>query len=63
MKRRNAEKKTRRPYQKPRLEQVELIAEEATLTNCKFHGANPGGHAPAMNCLTGVGESCVTFGS
>ena len=55
--------KMRRPYQKPQIEQVELIAEEATLTACKIHGANPGGHAPSMNCSTGAGEPCVNQGS
>ena len=40
-------KKTmRKPYNKPRLEQVKLIAEEAVLVNCKTH---PGG---------GLGNPC-----
>ena len=49
-------KTTRRPYRKPQLEKVRLVAEEAVLTNCKTNSttvgpgswqvycANPGGH-------------------
>ena len=55
---------TRQPYQKPQLEEVKLVAEEAVLTNCKSRDAgivarghynrcsNPGGH-----------QVCYTLGS
>lgn len=33
-------KTTRRPYCKPQLEQVHLVAEEAVLTNCKANQLN-----------------------
>jgi hypothetical protein len=35
MKDRKHETRTRRPYQKPRLEKVKLVTEEAVLTTCK----------------------------
>ena len=36
-------KTTRQPYRKPQLEQVQLIAEEAVLSNCKTATTvNPG---------------------
>ena len=32
---------TRRPYHKPQLEQVQLVAEEAVLTGCKSASSGP----------------------
>jgi hypothetical protein len=56
-------KTNKRPYQKPQLEQVRLVAEEAVLTGCKFPGAVPGGHAPAADCTKGAAVACVNTGS
>lgn len=30
-------KKSKKPYQKPKIEQVRLVPEEAVLGNCKFN--------------------------
>lgn len=52
----DASRKKKKPYTKPRVEQVALRAEEAVLANCKLNSmtagpgdwgtycANPGGH-------------------
>lgn len=63
MKQKHTDTKTRRPYNKPQIEQVELKAEEATLTACKFRIALPGGHAPAAGCTNPAGIECVDIGS
>ncbi len=53
-------KTTKRPYCKPQLEQVGLVAEEAVLQNCKFVvGANP--LKKNNKCVAGV--MCYTHGS
>ena len=48
----------RKPYRKPRLEQVKLIAEEAVLDNCK---TAPGGGLG--NPCGPTGQPLVTFGT
>ncbi|MEC4676407.1 MAG: hypothetical protein VST72_05730 [Nitrospirota bacterium] len=52
------EKKSRRPYNRPKIEQVQLIAEEAVLTTCKTTGGVTG---PTTTC-TGKGD-CSIIGS
>ena len=51
----------RKPYHKPQLEQIKLVAEEAVLSGCK----DPGGHGPGGgSCnLTGGPGNCSTIGS
>ena len=52
----------RRPYRKPQLEQVQLVAEEAVLAQCKVKGGSgPGGG----NCrqADGTGGACQGQGS
>jgi hypothetical protein len=59
-------KRTRRPYNKPEWEQVQLIAEEAVLTNCKtVGGANgPTGGATGSPCQQrGQVDYCQVQGS
>jgi hypothetical protein len=64
MEREKGIKTDRRPYRKPQLENVRLVAEEAVLTGCKFTGsAAGGGHPPAGDCMKGAGASCVNIGS
>jgi hypothetical protein len=47
--------KARRPYHKPQLEQVQLMAEEAVLKACKLRDAGDGPNVPCM--VTGT-EPC-----
>lgn len=51
-------KKKKQPYQKPELEEVELVAEEAVLGNCK---QIPGGSLGSP--CGGVGNPLLTQGS
>lgn len=51
--------KGRRPYQKPRIEQVELKPEEAVLTACKTTHGQAG---PSGKCHQ-TGGSCAGLGS
>ena len=55
----------RKPYHKPQMEQVQLIAEEAVLTGCKLQGGGSAG-PQNVNCK-GVSEvgggDCLTQGS
>lgn len=52
-------KKTRQPYHKPQLEQVELVAEEAVLTACKIQGGTVYSQQNT-NCLP---STCLAQGS
>ena len=58
MKRTTETEKSRRPYNRPRIEQVRLIAEEAVLGSCKTTGGVTG---PITTC-TGKGN-CSIIGS
>ena len=50
--------RARRPYDKPQLEQVQLMAEEAVLAGCK---TNAGGRSPDKSpCLNPPGPFCKT---
>ena len=51
---------SRRSYQKPVLEQVRLIAEEAVLANCKVTGYTDPDTGPGLiNCGVGsIGGAC-----
>jgi hypothetical protein len=56
-------KTTRRPYSKPQLEQVRLVAEEAVLLNCKSsQGSGPAGSPPIGRCNKPE-PGCFTAGS
>ena len=63
----NSQDKTtiRKPYHKPQMEQVQLIAEEAVLTGCKLQGGGSAG--PQNTNCKGVSEvgggDCLTQGS
>jgi hypothetical protein len=54
-------KDTRRIYQEPRIEKVELIADEAVLTNCKGIGQFGKNYEPA--CKPGTSSCKFEFGS
>ena len=50
--------RARRPYRKPQLEQVQLLAEEAVLAGCK---TNVGGSSPQKDpCFVPPGPFCKT---
>jgi|GEM_PF-1869998 len=54
---------TRRPYSKPQLEQVRLVAEEAVLLNCKL-AQGPGPFDPGPNGRCNKPKpGCFTTGS
>lgn len=53
-------KPARRSYRKPQLEQVQLVAEEAVLTNCKAVQTGAPGKSNGK-CVGGV--LCQTLGS
>lgn len=54
--------KRRKPYQKPQLSQVELVAEEAVLAGCKTLDGNVG-VTNGVNCDLGGGNQCFDPGS
>jgi hypothetical protein len=54
-------KDRRRIYQEPRIEKVELIADEAVLTNCKGIGEFGKNYEPA--CKPGTDSCKREFGS
>ena len=56
MKRRERSQEERRPYQKPQVEQIELVAEEQVLGGCKT--PNDGGGEGV-----GAGQSCNLDGN
>jgi hypothetical protein len=60
MNERNEGQAARRPYHKPQLEEVQLVAEEAILKNCK-NAANPAGKKGA--CTLGSGGQTCKFQS
>jgi hypothetical protein len=41
----------KKPYIKPRLSKVRLVAKEAVLGTCKYRNGNSGLCAPDPNCL------------
>lgn len=43
------EEKEKKPYQKPEITRVELVAEEAVLGGCKFFGVCDIGIPPLIN--------------
>lgn len=50
-------KKGRRPYQKPRIEEIKLAPEEAVLANCKSSAGtnkNPGRCQSVATCKNGI---------
>jgi hypothetical protein len=49
--------RTRRPYQKLQLEQVQLVAEEAVLQNCKVDNIG-GANGPNCRQADGGGGAC-----
>ncbi len=51
-------KRTRRPYRKPQLEAVRLVAEEAVLTSCKLAGGTITG-PQNTNCKGGEPAATV----
>ena len=57
-------KAPRRVYNKPQLERVHLIAEEAVLTVCKTStGGGPYGQGQAPFCKNPGGQNCFEDGS
>ena len=61
MNRTPSEKKSRRPYHKPQLEQVQLAIPEAVLSHCKSPVTGGGKNYPDCHAYT---SSCkYTFGS
>ena len=40
--------RTRRPYRKPQLEEVQLVAEEAVLAGCKTRATGGSGFTPCL---------------
>ncbi len=53
----------KRPYSKPQLEQVRLIAEEAVLAHCKTPGQTvQGGPTSFPNCEVGI-NLCLDVGT
>jgi hypothetical protein len=50
----------RKPYERPVLEQVALVAEESVLGACKGNGAGPSN--PHRNCKIGP-DDCLVRGS
>ncbi len=54
----------RKPYQKPRLEQVRLVPEEAVLASCKYIGYTGAASGTSNNnCNSSVGVPCLDYGS
>lgn len=51
-------KMTRRPYNKPQLEAVRLVAEEAVLQGCKLQGGEVNG-PQNINCKGTQGSDCL----
>jgi hypothetical protein len=54
---------TRRPYHKPQLEEVRLVAEEAVLQNCKAIGVFGPYGVGVGSCQNPGGNICVNLGS
>jgi len=54
MEKEKEEKKTRRPYRKPKLERVQLVAEEAVLTACKRGRDCMSGQPPKKDITMGT---------
>lgn len=52
-----SQKITRRPYQKPEIERVRLVAEEAVLNICKLGSGEVGPNGSDNGCVTVV--NCV----
>jgi hypothetical protein len=55
-------KTTRRRYQKPKLESVRLVTEEAVLTFCKTAGS-AGSYGGPNLCQNPSGNTCSALGS
>jgi len=55
-------KKTKRPYQKPQVEEVKLVVEEAVLQACKT-AATTGPHGIGTFCVNPGIQSCSAGGS
>lgn len=55
-------KMTRRPYNKPKLEAVRLVAEEAVLQYCKTSGF-AGPYGGPNKCQNPAGHTCWILGS
>jgi hypothetical protein len=54
----------KKPYAKPRLEQVALRAEEAVLANCKLNSTTPGNRLWKNQCSNPGGQlQCQVLGS
>ena len=53
-------KKTKQPYEKPRLRTIELAAEEVLATGCKVAGSGTF-NVGAVEC--GIGNNCSQNGS
>ena len=54
-------KKSRKPYEKPRLRTIELAAEEVLATGCKTPDLGPTNFGGQPFC--GISNSCVLEGS
>jgi hypothetical protein len=63
MSERSEKSKRRKPYQKPQLSQVELLAEEAVLAGCKTVNQNVGMTDGLGNCDLAGGNQCHAQGS
>jgi hypothetical protein len=53
-------------YSKPSLNRIELVADQAVLSNCKVVELAPGpNYSPGVigDCEVGSGTQCFTFGS
>ena len=53
----------RRPYQKPQVEQVELVAEEQVLGGCKTESDGGGAGAVSGNCTLQVPQCVLETGT
>ncbi len=52
----------RKPYSKPRLRTIELLAEEVLSTGCKNGSINNGAQSPATDPC-GISRKCAAVGS
>ena len=61
MKSEEKKKKSRQPYEKPRLRTIELAAEEVLATGCKTLSSGPNNFGDQPFC--GIANNCVLDGS
>ena len=54
------QERARKPYKKPKIESVRLVAEEAVLSTCKLSSSGAA-QFNFLNCIEPDGPDCVTL--